>query len=187
MNQNNANLVPTFTHNFISENMGKETQTPDGSSKIFHISGFNDQDLFFSCVNGFLWDCKFGWENKSQRYCRNWRDEFSKLSKNIQKIILFQFPDLLSIDLTELKPAARIYHVACVNLTKRGIIEKEICSRCSGSGHYSYNQMDGTRCFKCRGQKETYPSATEILRAIREFKKKEARNLINSVFQVKNS
>lgn len=88
MNQNNANSVPTFTHNFISENMGKEIQTPDGSSKIFHISGFNDQDLFFSCVNGFSWDCKFGWENKSQRISRQWRDEFEKLDQKFKKIIL---------------------------------------------------------------------------------------------------
>lgn len=25
------------------------------------------------------------------------------------------------------------------------------CSRCGGSGHYSYNQMDGTMCYGCRG------------------------------------
>lgn len=26
-----------------------------------------------------------------------------------------------------------------------------VCQRCGGSGHYSYNQMDGTRCYGCRG------------------------------------
>lgn len=25
------------------------------------------------------------------------------------------------------------------------------CPRCGGSGHYSYNQMDGTRCYGCNG------------------------------------
>ena len=25
------------------------------------------------------------------------------------------------------------------------------CGRCGGSGHYSYNQIDGTTCFECRG------------------------------------
>ena len=25
------------------------------------------------------------------------------------------------------------------------------CTRCGGSGHYSYNQMDGTRCYGCNG------------------------------------
>ena len=28
---------------------------------------------------------------------------------------------------------------------------KGVCPRCSGSGHYSYNQMDGTRCYGCNG------------------------------------
>lgn len=31
--------------------------------------------------------------------------------------------------------------------------ETESCSRCGGSGHYSYNQISGTRCFKCGGAK----------------------------------
>lgn len=25
------------------------------------------------------------------------------------------------------------------------------CGRCGGSGHYSYNQLDGTRCYGCNG------------------------------------
>ena len=28
---------------------------------------------------------------------------------------------------------------------------KGTCPRCGGSGHYSYNQMDGTRCYGCGG------------------------------------
>jgi hypothetical protein len=31
--------------------------------------------------------------------------------------------------------------------------ETESCSRCGGSGHYSYNSISGTRCFKCGGAK----------------------------------
>jgi len=26
------------------------------------------------------------------------------------------------------------------------------CSRCGGSGHYSFNLLDGTMCYKCRGK-----------------------------------
>lgn len=29
--------------------------------------------------------------------------------------------------------------------------ETETCSRCGGTGHYSYNPMHGTICFKCHG------------------------------------
>lgn len=28
----------------------------------------------------------------------------------------------------------------------------ELCPRCGGSGHYSYNQMDGTKCYGCYGR-----------------------------------
>lgn len=33
------------------------------------------------------------------------------------------------------------------------IFETETCSRCGGSGHYSYCQMYGTVCFGCSGRK----------------------------------
>lgn len=33
------------------------------------------------------------------------------------------------------------------------LFESETCSRCQGSGHYSFCQTYGTRCFKCAGAK----------------------------------
>lgn len=33
--------------------------------------------------------------------------------------------------------------------------ERTECSRCDGTGHYSFNPVDGTICFKCRGNKTT--------------------------------
>jgi hypothetical protein len=44
--------------------------------------------------------------------------------------------------------------------------EKEPCGRCGGSGHYSYNQINGTRCFGCGGSGERL---TKRGRAAREF------------------
>lgn len=32
--------------------------------------------------------------------------------------------------------------------------EKETCGRCGGSGRYSYNQIDGDRCYGCGGSGE---------------------------------
>lgn len=32
------------------------------------------------------------------------------------------------------------------------VLETETCTRCGGSGHYSWNSKDGTRCYKCGGQ-----------------------------------
>ena len=34
--------------------------------------------------------------------------------------------------------------------------EVKICSRCHGSGQYSYNQIDGSRCYGCSGEKVQY-------------------------------
>jgi hypothetical protein len=39
------------------------------------------------------------------------------------------------------------------------VYEKESCSRCLGSGHYSYNSISGTRCFRCHGGKQTLTKA----------------------------
>lgn len=32
------------------------------------------------------------------------------------------------------------------------IFETEACSRCDGTGHYSYNLMHGSRCYGCNGR-----------------------------------
>lgn len=48
------------------------------------------------------------------------------------------------------------------------------CSRCGGSGHYSYNQMDGTRCYGCMGSGisvQTVRAYTE-----KEYKQMQASN-----------
>lgn len=37
-------------------------------------------------------------------------------------------------------------------ITTASLFETKDCSRCGGSGHYSYCQMHGTRCFRCGGK-----------------------------------
>lgn len=37
---------------------------------------------------------------------------------------------------------------------------RQPCGRCGGSGHYSYNQMDGTRCYGCNGKKNVVVKLT---------------------------
>jgi len=50
-------------------------------------------------------------------------------------------------------------------------LETTPCSRCGGSGQYSYCQMHGTRCFKCGGSGKTLTkrgaAAQAFLRLIR--------------------
>jgi hypothetical protein len=52
--------------------------------------------------------------------------------------------------------------------------ESETCSRCGGSGNYSYCQMYGPTCFKCRGRKKILSkrgqAASDYLRDLRTVK-----------------
>lgn len=48
-------------------------------------------------------------------------------------------------------------------LSKLGF-EIEDCSRCSGTGHYSYCQRYGTMCFKCGGKKWVYTKRGQAAR-----------------------
>ena len=78
---------------------------------------------------------------------------------------------------------------------------KGVCPRCSGSGHYSYNQMDGTRCYGCNGsgisiqkvraytEKEytRMQAANERARAKREAEKvAKARDLVENAAKYKH-
>lgn len=48
------------------------------------------------------------------------------------------------------------------------------CSRCQGTGHYSFNPVDGTRCFGCRGSRGTWVEVDEYLRLARNRAKARA-------------
>lgn len=56
-------------------------------------------------------------------------------------------------------------------LTEPRKIETETCGRCGGTGHYSYNQITGTVCFKCHGGKVVYTkrgrAAADYLHSLR--------------------
>lgn len=78
---------------------------------------------------------------------------------------------------------------------------KGVCPRCGGSGHYSYNPKDGTRCFGCNGtgiavqkvraytEKEytRMQAANERARAKREAEKEaKARDLVENAAKYKH-
>ena len=75
------------------------------------------------------------------------------------------------------------------------------CPRCGATGHYSYNPMDGTRCFKCNGSKyiiqevraytekeyARMQAANERARAKREAEKEaKARDLVENAAKYKH-
>ena len=57
-----------------------------------------------------------------------------------------------------------------------------VCSRCGGSGHYSYNDVDGTRCYGCGGggwqiAKRAKPAWIAYTSAVKEQKETVVRKL----------
>ena len=75
------------------------------------------------------------------------------------------------------------------------------CSRCGGSGHYSYNSLDGTRCYGCGGsgvqtqvvrwytdsQRASMDRAAEKRAAQREVKKAEKAEINRIRFAARNA
>lgn len=62
-----------------------------------------------------------------------------------------------------------------MKITSLNKIETTTCSRCLGSGAYSYHTEHGDRCFKCQGKGETYTKRGLVtlayLRSLRVSKK----------------
>ena len=55
-----------------------------------------------------------------------------------------------------ISPAKCLACATPLKRTKTTGLEKETCSRCGGSGRYSYCQMYGDTCFKCCGSGTVY-------------------------------
>lgn len=69
------------------------------------------------------------------------------------------------MNLTEINPTALLDRLAAEGKLKfTDAFECVECSRCGGSGHYSFNLMYGTRCFKCAGNKLTYTKRGAVAR-----------------------
>lgn len=58
-------------------------------------------------------------------------------------------------------------------------LETETCSRCGGSGSYSYCMTHGSRCFKCNGHKAVYTKrGAAALKYLTELRSKRADQLV---------
>ena len=74
-------------------------------------------------------------------------------------------------------------------------LEKRTCSRCGGSGNYSFNLIDGTKCYGCNGagfvmvnvkNEERNAKVKEIKRIERERVCKINRDAYNAVIKEMN-
>jgi len=113
-----------------------------------------------------------GWETEIDFKKRNWSANWEKLKDTEREFILLMFPDVHQWEWSkqDLKSPDRLVIVCLNKAIKEKLVEKRVCSRCGGTGYYSYNYIDGTMCYGCRGTKWQYPRITKKL--IKEIKRR---------------
>lgn len=61
----------------------------------------------------------------------------------------------------------------------------EACTRCAGSGHFSFNLIDGTKCYGCNGSgKKTFKTSPEV-RAAAKARRDAKRAAVNKDREIK--
>lgn len=85
-----------------------------------------------------------------------WNEAYAELSDNEKEFLQIFYPEIESKITERTKSANKLLAQAygwC--LSKESLRIK--CPRCGGTGHFSYNHRDGTKCFKCYGKKYALP------------------------------
>lgn len=98
-----------------------------------------------------------------QAFTRLWKLRFEKMEDNRKEIILAVFPEILKAieERQNIKMPEEAYKAAKANIFKNHKELLKVCSRCGGTGNYSWNQRDGSRCFGCGGSGYTLPRITK--------------------------
>jgi hypothetical protein len=114
---------------------------------------------------------------KKYSWCKEWK----KLEEKDQTIVWSMFgKDWILKEYKEsfstLKSPQKLLQSALQNFYRMGW-NKE-CTRCGGSGNYSYNMRFGTKCFKCSGKK--IQSVTPSKAEIKKFLTKYPEGILNS-------
>lgn len=118
-----------------------------------------------------FWNSERGFETEAGRKARVWDEQAGKLNKTARALVEAVFPGVFErADRASLKEPARLPAVAKAKLHKLGKLDYVPCNRCGGSGRYSYNQIDGDRCFGCAGKGVTLPTDTTALKIARAMK-----------------
>ena len=108
-----------------------------------------------------------------KNWCNEWKAWFEKEEKK-QLVIFAQYgKDSIRENLIKepetLKTPTELYNAAVNNFRIAGY--NKPCTRCNGSGRYSYNMRSGSTCFKCQGKKlqAVIPSKRELEKLIKEY------------------
>jgi hypothetical protein len=155
--------------------MGQHVTCPDGV--IRKIGGCGLSGMVVSLSFGkydktgkveATWSTTHGFELRADRARRVWDAEWHALKADDWVLIESVFPGISTrADRETCKAGQRLLSAAKARLVKDGRLEHATCSRCGGCGRYSYNQIDGDRCFGCNGTGKAVPSTRAALRAIR--------------------
>jgi DnaJ-class molecular chaperone len=159
--------------------MGKTFVTPDGVERKCDGAGYSGDRFSVSFGPGVIvgrtqhpgatWSSEDGFETYEQRRDRTWDAEADTLKANEAELVKAVFGEVFtrSDRATKLKSPKRLVTAALVRLVKDGKIQAPACSRCRGSGQYSYNQINGTTCFGCNGSGKMLPKIGDALKAAR--------------------
>ena len=98
-----------------------------------------------------------------QAFTRFWKLRFEKMEEEHRELILAVFPNVLQAveQKQNIKEPEKVYRVAKANILKYHKELVKVCSRCGGTGNYSWNQRDGSRCFGCGGSGYVLPKITK--------------------------
>lgn len=101
--------------------------------------------------------CRFLWDDEAAKFERD--RQWEKLEPIQRWMIETAIPEL-NEDIKKRNAADKLLRVAQSRIIKAGFTQT--CGRCGGSGNYSYNQIDGTVCYGCRGKKVSIVRMTAV-------------------------
>jgi hypothetical protein len=149
-----------------------EFQTPIGPLKAIGCGRNGDilsvhfhDDSSYNLVA--TWNTATGFSTIEESKIRGWNENWDKLSKPSKELVGLMLPELDDLPIARRKAPGKLVAIACRRAVKSGALPLDTCSRCHGSGNYSYCQRYGTTCFKCGGSGKTLPSVTKCLKALK--------------------
>ena len=159
--------------------MGTDVETPIGTLRctgagLAGVDGSGREEFRINFHNDkgnveISWSNQEGWVTLEEAKTRRWVGAWDKLPAQARALINL----VLGVTLDEIEVAKRsdvnkLLRIAKRRLIKTGKLTLKTCSRCAGSGKYSYCQTHGDTCFGCGGTGKVLPTTSEALRAARK-------------------
>jgi hypothetical protein len=112
--------------------------------------------------------------NQQEWAQRSWCNQWKRLEEKQQDLIFAAFGknhlrEFYKTDILNLKDPQKLFGAALLFFKKIGW--NKTCTRCGGSGHFSYCERFGTTCFKCEGAKLQIitPTKAQIARWLKNY------------------